>query len=358
MRNSDFYYDSPAVQVSAPASSLRPATTWVPGRTVVGALAFEKGSPDQLYVCREGVCVAEKTGQAAGDCDAARTRRRETSGANIEPETFDRDGFEGAVADAIRRIGADVALRKVVLARAVSTTVERDLDWDQLIDELRGTNPAAHVFSVPTGPESAIVGASPEQLMRKRGVHLTSHPLAGSIGRSPDPATDRELGEGLLASAKDLREHRYVTEMIADTLAPYCVDVKVPEPTLTATDSMWHLGTHISATLRDKCMDVLTIARLLHPTPAVAGTPTQKAVDAIADIEPTPRGLYAGSVGYCDAAGDGEWAVTLRCALYEARHVTAWAGAGIIAGSDPSAEYVETHNKLSTIIRAVQRAAV
>src|SRR5699024_542201 len=141
-----------------------------------------------------------------------------------------------------------------------------------------------------------------------------------SAARSGDPAVDHDRTRRLLGSGKDRREHRYVVEAIADTLAPLCRNLHVPdEPDLQATASMWHLRTRIEGELRNSVPDAMAdnasaaLAALLHPTPAVCGTPRMAAMNLIETLETQERGFYAGTFGWCDAAGNGDWHLALRC---------------------------------------------
>ena len=145
--------------------------------------------------------------------------------------------------------------------------------------------------------------------------------------------------------------------MIAETLAPWCAELEVPDqPELLATDKMWHLGSRITGRLKDPAAegtDALSLARLLHPTPAVAGVPTRDAMDRIHDLESADRRYFAGTAGWCDADGDGDWVVSIRAAEFDGDRVTAWAGAGIVDGSDPDSEFTETGAKLRTILEGL-----
>jgi isochorismate synthase len=211
-----------------------------------------------------------------------------------------------------------------------------------------------YTFGIDLGDGRTLFGASPELLVSRRGPVVTAHPLAGSIPRSADPAEDARRAAGLLESAKDRYEHAFVSEAVADGLRPFCRDVVKPaEPALTATPTMWHLGSTITGTVADPDIDALTLAAALHPTPAVCGTPPDAARRAIAELETFDRGFYAGMVGWTDASGDGEWAVTIRCATAGPDGLHVYAGAGIVQGSDPTAELAETTAKLGTMLNVL-----
>jgi isochorismate synthase len=181
-----------------------------------------------------------------------------------------------------------------------------------------------------------------------------SHPLAGSARRLPDAGEDREAADRLRTSDKNRREHAMVVEAIFDVLAPYCRDLSAPPaPELVSTSTLWHLATPIRGTLRDPSVSSLELACALHPTPAVCGLPRAAAAEAIRMIEPFDRGFYSGAVGWCDGNGDGEWHVTIRCAEIAGSTARLYAGAGIVAGSDPDEEVAETATKFMALLGAL-----
>ncbi|MGW3352877.1 isochorismate synthase [Nonomuraea rubra] len=247
---------------------------------------------------------------------------------------------------------------KVVLARTLTLTAPtaRPVRLTDLLVHLGGRG--RHTFAVPLGRGHTLVGATPELLISRRGRTVTTNPLAGSARRHVDAVADQEAAHRLLASPKDQREHRLVVDAVAAALAPYCAEVHIPsQPHLQATPAMWHLGTTITATLADPATTSLHLAAALHPTPAVCGTPTPAARALIGELEGgsgVERGWYAGLVGWQDATGDGEWAIALRCTVMDGpRRLRLWAGAGILADSDPASELAETNAKLATMLHAL-----
>ncbi|GII00799.1 isochorismate synthase [Planobispora takensis] len=255
---------------------------------------------------------------------------------------------------AVRRALEDMEagrLDKVVLARTLELVSDGPLDPHALLRPLLGHG---HCFAAPLPGGRALVGASPELLVSRRGRSVISNPLAGSAARSADPAEDRRRAEALSASAKDLHEHRLVVDAVAGALEPYCAELHVPAaPELTSTETMWHLSTRVTGVLRDPDVPALALARALHPTPAVCGTPREAARQAIEELEPFDRGFYSGVVGWTDATGDGEWAVAIRCAEVAERTLRLYAGAGIVIGSDPGRELAETSAKFRTMLHAL-----
>jgi isochorismate synthase len=266
-----------------------------------------------------------------------------------------REVFAAAVAEAVRRIRAG-ELEKVVLARALEAE-NPHVDPAALLAALRRRNPAAHVYAAHAGPGSVFLGAMPETVVRRSGDAVLSIPHAGTLPRSSDPEADRAAAQALLASPKERHEHRVVVEAVAEALRPYCSTLEVePEPHLAATQRVWHLATTLRGRLRPSAPGALGLAAALHPTPAVCGHPTARALALIDRLEPGGRGLYAGLVGWMDGRGYGEWAVSLRCALLTPERIRLHAGVGVVAQSDPAAEVAETTAKFGTLLDALADA--
>ncbi|MFI6765337.1 isochorismate synthase [Streptomyces sp. NPDC050355] len=257
------------------------------------------------------------------------------------------------VAAAVARMRAG-ELDKVVLARTLELTAEREPDLSAMLRHLAGRDPGGYTFAVPSGPGRTLIGASPELLVSRQGGRLTANPLAGSAPRSTDLAEDVRNAAALLESSKDLHEHAVVVDAVREALAPYCTRLEVPgRPTLVRTAAMWHLSTTVTGELAEPSTTALELTAALHPTPAVCGTPTDLARSVIAASEPFDRGPYTGMVGWQDADGDGEWVVTIRCAEAEGRTLRLFAGAGVVAASTPQAETAETAAKFRTFLSAV-----
>ena len=264
------------------------------------------------------------------------------------------DGYQAMVSTAVRRI-REGTMRKVVLARTMQVEAGRRLDPVRLAHRLRAVDPHAFTFITPDEAEASLVGASPELLVSKRGLDVRSTPLAGSAPRSGDPEEDRANADALLASAKDREEHSIVVEAIEDVLGTYCERLDHDrEPVLVETANVWHLATRFEGQLRDPSPGVVELVAALHPTPAVGGTPTAVAKAAIDELEPFDRGGYAGAVGWMDAEGDGEWAIALRCARLDGQRATLYAGAGIVADSQPANELDETDRKFRAFLDSLR----
>jgi salicylate biosynthesis isochorismate synthase len=259
--------------------------------------------------------------------------------------------FEAAVDAATDRI-AGGGTSKVVLAREVTVEAATAHDPAAIFAALREQFPSCFCFCRGT-PEAAFLGASPELLIRRAGAGASTVALAGSTRRSSDPAVDDHLGEQLLRSAKDRREHRIVAERIVRALRPHAVWVQsAGEPKVIRIANIQHLATPILAQLAEP-RSAVELAGMLHPTPAVGGEPWPAARAAIAELERMDRGWYAGPVGWMDATEDGELCVALRSALLRDREARLFAGVGVVAGSDPAAELAETEVKLQALLPLV-----
>ena len=211
-------------------------------------------------------------------------------------------------------------------------------------------NPVSYNFHVPLADGGVLLGASPELLLRKDGERFSSIPLAGSARRQPDEVLDREAGNRLLASEKDRHEHELVTQAMKEVLRKRSSELHVTSsPQLITTPTLWHLATPFEGKANSQ-ENALTLACLLHPTPALSGFPHQAATQVIAELEPFDRELFGGIVGWCDSEGNGEWVVTIRCAKLRENQVRLFAGAGIVPASSPLGEWRETGVKLSTML--------
>lgn len=259
--------------------------------------------------------------------------------------------YEQAVSSAVARIRAG-EVQKVVLAREVEVQAPAAYDAAALLALLREEFPSCYVFAVGRG-QATFVAASPELLVRREGQRASTVALAGSTGRSADPAVDDHLGERLLRSPKDREENAIVAQSIARVLAPHSVWVTAaPEPAVIKVANIQHLATPIRAQLSSP-VPVVDLAGVLHPTPAVGGEPGGRAAELIPALEGFDRGWYAGAVGWTDGTGDGELCVALRCALLRGSGARLYAGCGIVRDSDPAAELTETEIKLAALLPAL-----
>ncbi|MGL4306641.1 MAG: isochorismate synthase [Mycobacteriaceae bacterium] len=252
-------------------------------------------------------------------------------------------------------------LEKIVAARSITfeTIGEQIILPSVLLSTLVHRDSQGNGFSSDLSVAGArfsgryLVGSSPELLVQKTGNKVTCWPFAGSAPRNDNPRLDQASAQALMSSDKDLAEHAFVTRWLSTQLSNLCTDIRVPPaPSLASTPQVWHLATKIQATT-SSAISALDLAAVLHPTPAVAGTPTSQAISTINQIEGN-RGFYGGAVGWTQANGDGEWMVAIRCAELEKTGARgkAYAGGGIVATSDPQTELDETSTKLKTLLSA------
>ncbi len=282
----------------------------------------------------------------------AATRSDRPSGVRQIEELGGEDTYPGAVEQGLAGI-ARGDYRKIVLARAKRLTATEPFHPLGVLNNLRQRFPSCYSFSVADGRGRSFIGASPERLVRVVHGRMHTESLAGSAPRGATASEDAAFARELLHSEKDLREHRLVLESIARRTAD--LDLKLEHsgtPRLLQLANVQHLHTPVSAALPESA-HILDLVARLHPTPAVGGTPRERALPAIAALEKFPRGLYAGALGWADWRGGGEFIVGLRSALIDGATATTYAGAGIVAGSEPRKEFAETGLKFKALLEAL-----
>jgi len=248
-------------------------------------------------------------------------------------------------------------LDKAVLARILQIEFDQKIPVSDVFYNLAKHNPEGYSYAVARYPQSEgwFVGASPELLIAKQNSHIWSKPVAGTLTRDDDPTLDQNNARALLASQKDQHEHALVIEMIADELTPFCKQLHVPkQPSLIRTKRLWHLASHITGELKQADTHVFDLIERLHPTPAICGEPSTIAKELIQQLEPFNRELFAGTMGWADEQGNGEWSVTVRCARIYQNIARLFAGAGIVEASRPQAEHAETAAKFRTVLDGLQ----
>ncbi|MDJ0521885.1 MAG: isochorismate synthase [Planctomycetota bacterium] len=331
------------------------APEWAPygrSRFHLPLLEMRRSASGCVLACnlKAGVAAIE-----AGNYEAQRrTAVRALRGALPEPRVLpmgsplagsdEEHGWTASVESLLRHI-EDGDVQKAVLARAAHHELGTPVDPIELFEALRRQQPDTCQFLVQPSPASAFLGASPEFLYRRVGRHVLSEALAGTRRRGSTPERDGALAGELLASEKDRREQEIVRQHLLKHLAPHCGHVEAPaEPDLRSVPMMHHLLTTVEGTLNPGVHDA-DLLSALHPTPAVCGTATAAARELLRKYEPFDRGLYAGPVG-CFGREESEVAVAIRSALVQGSSVQVFAGAGIVAGSDPRAEWQETSLKM------------
>ncbi|MGA0568407.1 isochorismate synthase [Rathayibacter sp. KR2-224] len=265
------------------------------------------------------------------------------------PGKLTREAYKRAVSVAVERIGRG-DLEKVVLARDLHTHLPAESDVRRALVELALGYPQCWTYAV-----DGILGSSPETLVRVHHGTIDARVLAGTSGRGRDAASDHDSADELLHSAKDREEHAVAVRSVIGALRPHTSALEASEaPFPLKLPNLWHLATDVTGTLNDGSGSLDLVAGL-HPTAAVAGTPTDAAVRLIRELEPFDRERYAGPVGWIGADGDGEWAIALRCAQVTSNgDITAYAGCGIMADSVPERELAETSMKFRPVTEAFQ----
>jgi menaquinone-specific isochorismate synthase len=335
------------------------------GPVLFASIAFDPAAGTSVFVVpevvvgrRDGVTWVTTTGGAdphralaapgVPDEGGPAPRLRYADGA------LDPASWCAAVAAAVQRIAAG-DLAKVVLARDLLVSSDAPLDPRRLLRRLAERFPDCWTFAV-----DGLLGATPELLLRRTGRELSARVLAGTAPRGAG-AEDQRLAAALMGSAKDRGEHAFAVDSLVGALQPYCTTLTAPEtPGLLTLANVRHLATDVHGTQRRTGpggrAGLLELIGAVHPTAAVGGTPTPEAVALIGELEGMDRGRYAGPVGWVDARGDGEFGLALRCAELGADGASArlFAGCGIVAGSDPSAELAETQAKFAAFQAALE----
>lgn len=257
-----------------------------------------------------------------------------------------------AVRTALGRIGEGV-LEKVVLSRRIHVSARARIPVWLLLHRLRQGSPDCYHFGFRLTNDRSFVGASPECLFRLKGREIETECVAGTVERGADAATDRQLSKWLLASEKNRREHFYVVEDCLQCLGGMCESMSADmTPHVLSLATLQHLSTEVRGTLKTG-IAVGDVLRQLHPTPAVGGTPRDTALAAIRELEPNPRGWYAGAVGWWEP-DRAEFAVGIRSAVIAGSEAHVFAGAGIVSGSTPETEWHETQSKAHAFLKALQ----
>ncbi|MHB8244891.1 MAG: isochorismate synthase [Acidimicrobiales bacterium] len=337
---------------------------------VIGALPFLPGAPGHLTipsvtVVRDPAGIRAVTVAEAG-ChtslvDGLLRARRESAAPGLPPDGFSLHSARSH-ADFLDRVDLAISevrsgrLDKVVLAREVLVNANRPFLQGDLIERLRSLHPSCTTFCV-----DGFLGATPELLIRRSGRSLSSDPLAGTAPRSGDPEVDQQIAQDLLSSAKERQEHRAVVDSIAAALAPVVASLDLPDhPEIVGLRNVSHLRTPIRGQLAEHpdtghVLTALETLALIHPTPAVAGSPVDIALEYLEKSEGLDRGHYGGPIGWMRADGDGEFHLGIRSAIVEGSSAHLWAGVGIVGDSEPMTELRETQLKLQALLAALVR---
>ncbi|NTW49141.1 MAG: isochorismate synthase, partial [Chlorobiales bacterium] len=249
---------------------------------------------------------------------------------------------------------ANGEMEKIVLARKTTIKFDRHLQPFVFMRHLRRDISRAFHFYFQPCANCGFIGATPERLYKRTGRTIETEAVAGTRPRSAAVEEDERLGNELLNSEKDAREHDYVRQTIRQVITDLCDQIEANgEVTLLKLSRVQHLYNRFKARLLEGCSDA-EILQQLHPTPAVGGVPKAAAVQKIAMLEPFDRGWYTGPVGWVSRNG-AEFAVALRCGLIEGDRLHVFTGAGIVQGSDPESEWAEIEDKLASFLSVTSK---
>ena len=264
--------------------------------------------------------------------------------ASFEPGQISKDQYLLNVEKGLEVI-ASGQMEKVVLARDLSASVSKDFNINPALRKLEKKFDSCYIYSV-----AGMFGASPELLVKVSHSEFSARVLAGTAGRGTDPGVDQAIGSALIESPKNRAEHKFAIDSLVASLSEFTKEITVDsEPFSIALPNLWHLASDVKAMLSSDSTS-LQVVNALHPSAAVAGTPRDKALEVIEEIENVNRGRYAGPVGWLGADGDGVWAIALRGAQLSNGKLTAFAGCGIVSGSDAQAELDEAILKFKPIV--------
>jgi menaquinone-specific isochorismate synthase len=261
------------------------------------------------------------------------------------------DGWVQMISETIQRIHRG-ELKKAVLARTTHIEFARSLPLASLLARLSARYPDCYRFLVEPQPEQAFFGATPELLAEVSSQQFRTVALAGSTRRGSTWQEDQALGEQLLSDPKERHEHDLVVRALQESLHSLTLDLAIPDsPELYLLNNIQHLRTPINGRLANG-KGIVPVIQALHPTPALGGTPSDVALPLIGRLEPLQRGWYGAPVGWLAPNGEGEFAVAIRSAVMDGKKVRLYAGAGIVADSDPEKEWRETELKFQPILKA------
>ena len=267
---------------------------------------------------------------------------------------WEKDDFENAVAEIKELINAGEAYQ-VVLSQCFS--VPTNATPVSIYRAIRRLNPSPYMFLIRNGDRS-VIGASPEMLVRVRGRNMEYRPIAGTRPRGTTPVDDARLAEEMRADRKEVAEHLMLVDLGRNDLGRVAEYGSVKVDSLKHVEKyshVQHLVSFLSATLRDG-LDRFDALASCFPAGTVSGAPKVRAIEIIERLEPTPRGIYAGTVGYIDYAGNLDTCIAIRALSLEDGVAKVQAGAGIVADSVPESEFQETVNKARAMIKAIEMA--
>ena len=228
---------------------------------------------------------------------------------------------------------------------------------------LRTVNPSPYMYLLALqdadGRDFSVVGSSPETLVKVSDGHVTTFPIAGSRPRGATPEEDRTLADEVLADPKERAEHIMLVDLSRNDMVKVCEPTSVEVVEFMAVRRFSHIM-HICSTVVGRLRAGSTALQTLvatFPAGTLSGAPKPRAIELIDELEPARRGVYGGTVGYFDFAGDMDMAIAIRTAVIRDGRASVQAGGGIVADSVPALEYEESRNKAAAAVRAIQLAA-
>jgi menaquinone-specific isochorismate synthase len=329
------------------------------GPLMFTSFSFDRDEPSLFIIPH--VIVGQKNGKSwitwIGDSEQPPLQINNAklhAGTNItwKDGTLTPSEWQHRVSSAIEKIkSGDV--EKVVLARDAVATSDSPIDLHSIIDHLVADYPSTWVYTL-----GGLVGATPELLLRLSKSLATSRVLAGTIRKTGDEEKDLANAASLAKSSKDLEEHEYAVRSVVEALSPFTTSTNVPDsPFVLHLANVMHLATDVTGVIHEGSnkTDIFALLNSLHPTAAVCGTPRNKAFEIISELEGMNRQRYSGPVGWVDYRGDGEMGIALRCGQLSQDKLSlrAFAGCGIVVGSDPEKELAEAHAKLAPMRSAL-----
>ena len=282
-----------------------------------------------------------------------RRPRPSTRPAALVPRVSRRE-FEAAVARAKEYVTAGDC-QQIVLSQRFDA--ETKLPPFEVYRALRRVNPSPYLFYVQDG-ERALVGSSPETLIKLSDGEVTLRPIAGTRKRGADPAEDARLEAELRADPKENAEHVMLVDLGRNDVGRVAAVGSVQVTAYKTVERYSHVM-HLVSEVRGRLaagLGAVDVLRAGFPAGTVSGSPKVRAMEIIDELEPARRGPYAGAVGYFDRGGDMEMAIAIRTLMASAGRISVQAGAGIVYDSDPAAEYQETVNKARAVFTAVAQA--
>lgn len=329
---------------------------WMVSRSPQGYVAMANVVVDQktpVHLIAEKILAAHKRFESFDYAGGEQPTSSHTPVESIiEVSSSPDDSYLRRVPRALQRI-QDKAYKKIVLARALDVQLKEAVNPLNWCYRLRERFPSCITYSYGDGTGQSFLGATPESLVKIRNQVFETEAIAGSAPRGSNAREDARLAQELSRSKKDLHEHQLVIDSIHRRLSKIgAAGESSSQPKLVQLANVQHLQTPIRGSVPQK-LHLFDFISTLHPTPAVGGSPREAALEDLPALEPFQRGLYAGIAGWLDDQDNGESFVLLRSASINGQKARFFAGAGIVEGSDPEAEFKETNLKFKALLETL-----